>query len=328
MVQSELEPPSVPLPDTNNDAPRLGHLLGQRTDADGAQVVLIGFPCDEGVRINGGRRGAAQGPGALRRQLYKLTPDARQPDPFTSLLRRTVDLGNLALRGSLEENQQRLGRVLAPHLERGAVPIVLGGGHETAFGHFLGYAETEMPVSILNFDAHADVRPLKDGRAHSGSPFRQALEHPSGVCRSYTVAGLQPHSTANAHLDFLNEKDGRYHWREAVTPSLIDELLTTGRKSKIENRKSKILTTFDLDALDQAVAPGVSAPNADGLSKNLWLRAAERAGRCLAVASMDVAELNPTVDSDDRTARLAALTVWHFLAGLTERERQPPVSAR
>ncbi|HEV2873534.1 MAG TPA: class I SAM-dependent methyltransferase, partial [Thermoleophilaceae bacterium] len=46
-------------------------------------------------------------------------------------------------------------------------------------------------VEILNWDAHADVRELKQGQAHSGSPFRQAIEDASRVCRRYSVAGLQ-----------------------------------------------------------------------------------------------------------------------------------------
>ena len=55
--------------------------------------------------------------------------------------------------------------------------------------------------------AHPDVRPLKDGHGHSGSPFRQALEHPSGLCRDYTVAGLNPPAVARAHLDYLAERN-------------------------------------------------------------------------------------------------------------------------
>jgi formiminoglutamase len=309
MPETELEPPSVASPDPRGDDPRVGHLLGRR--ADGARAVLIGFPSDEGVRLNGGRPGAAGGPDAIRRQLYKLTPDARRPDAFVDLLSRTVDLGNLVLHGPLEDDQQRLGGILAPHLKRGAVPIVLGGGHETAFGHFLGYVKAEMPATVLNWDAHADVRPLRDGRAHSGSPFRQALEHPSGTCRGYTVAGLQPQSTARTHLDFLAARGGSFFWKEAIDEPRVEAIY--------DDLDGPCLTTFDLDAVDQARAPGVSAPNADGLSRTLWLRAAERAGCCPAVSSMDLVELSPAVDLDARTARLAALTVWCFLTGLAGR---------
>ncbi len=307
------ESPAVRTPTTAEDDPRVGTLLGRAVDDPGdARVVLLGFPSDEGVRVNGGRTGAAEAPGAIRRALYALTPDARRPDAFADLLRHTVDLGDLVLGDDLAESQERLGKALAPHLARGAVPVVLGGGHETAFGHFLGYVEAGRPVAILNWDAHADVRPLKDGCPHSGSPFRQALEHPSGACRGYTVAGLQPHSTARAHVDYLDAQDAYYAWCDELSENLVDALYAGGTATAC-------MTTFDLDAVDQGAAPGVSAPAANGMAPALWLHAAYRAGRSPHVASMDLVECNPRVDVDGRTARLAALTVWHFLRGLAER---------
>lgn len=299
-------------PDTTGDDPRVGTLLGRGVDTPSdARVVLLGFPSDEGVRINGGRPGAAGAPDRIREALYTLTPDPRNHTAFTDLLERTVDLGNVVLEGRLEDDQRRLGEALRPHLARGTVPVILGGGHETAFGHFLGYVAADRPVTILNWDAHADVRPLKNGRPHSGSPFRQALEHASGRCRGYTVAGLQPHSTAKAHVDYLDAHGAHYTWCDGLTENLINALYA--------GDPTACMTTFDLDAVDQSVAPGVSAPAVDGVSRPLWLHAAYRAGRSPHVTSMDVAECNPRVDPDGRTARLAALTVWRFLRGLVER---------
>ena len=81
-----------------------------------------------------------------------------------------------------------------------------------------------------------------------------------------------------------------------------------------------VLATFDLDAVDQSQAPGVSAPNACGIDKRLWLYAAYAAGRSSAVRSMDIVELSPPHDRDDHTARLAALTVWEFLVGFRSAE--------
>lgn len=80
------------------------------------------------------------------------------------------------------------------------------------------------------------------------------------------------------------------------------------------------MVSFDLDAVDQAYAPGVSAPATGGLDVDVWLHAAFEAGCNPEVASMDVVELNPRFDPDGRTARLAALTVWTFLRGLSERD--------
>jgi len=306
-----LFPPGVAPPDTASDDPRVGHLLASGPAVQDATIALVGFPSDGGVRRNGGRPGAARGPRALREALYRLTPDACNPGPFTALLNRTADLGDVRVSGDLERDQERLGAVVAVLLERGMTPIVVGGGHETTYGHFLGYVASGLDVHLLNLDAHADVRPLADGLGHSGSPFRQALEHPSGRASGYTVAGLQPHSTAATHAAYVRHR-GALRWREELDAAAVDALA--------DELESPTLASFDLDAVDAASAPGVSAPNPGGLSPAVWFRAAYRAGASPAVRSVDVVELSPEHDAGGRTARLAALTVWHVLRGLAERE--------
>lgn len=307
---ARISPPDVVPRETAPNDPRVGHLLGSRLGgSDSPRAVLIGFPSDEGVRRNGGRVGAALGPEALRKALYEFTPDARS-DRMEDLLGRTRDLGDLEISGDVESDQRNLGEILAHHLARGAFAIVLGGGHETSYGHFLGYAFAERSVEILNWDAHADVRDLKQGKAHSGSPFRQAIEDPSRACRRYSVAGLQPHMVARAHVELV-QRQGRAVWRDEVSSRYI-EVLYGGMESPT-------LVSFDLDAVRQAEAPGVSAPNPAGLSSDLWLKAAFVAGRSAAVTSADVVELNPRFDPDGQTARLAALTVWWLLRGRAER---------
>jgi formiminoglutamase len=303
-------PPSVTPPETSSDDPRLGRLIGSRlSEADAPSVVILGFPSDEGVRRNRGRPGAALGPGAIRSALYRLTPDARS-GPFEDLLGKTRDLGDLEVSGDVESDQRQLGDAVGPHLSRGAFVVVLGGGHETSYGHFLGYVQAGRKVEILNWDAHADVRELASGKAHSGSPFRQAIEDRSGACRRYSVAGLQPHAVAREHLAFV-ERHGRAVWRDDVTLERIAQLYRSS--------DSPMLTSFDLDAVNEAEAPGVSAPNPGGLSSDLWIEAAYQAGRSPAVTSADVVELNPAVDRDGQTARLAAVTVWWLLRGRSER---------
>lgn len=307
---TRLIPAEVTQPETASDDPRIGRLLGSRLGArDTPHVVIIGFPSDEGIRRNGGRVGAARGPAAIRSVLYRLVPDARSPR-FDELLSRTRDLGDVEISGDVEVDQQCLGKVLTPHIEQGCLCIVLGGGHETSYGHFLGYARAGRRVEILNWDAHTDVRDLIAGRGHSGSPFRQAIEDRSGACRRYSVAGLQPHSVARAHVAYV-ERQGRLVWRDDVTPERIAQLY--------RSTDGPALVSFDLDAVNEAEAPGVSAPNAGGLPSDLWVEAAYQAGRSPAVCSADIVELNPVVDRDAQTARLAAVTVWWLLRGRSER---------
>ena len=312
MAEPDLLPVSVSAPWGAPDDPRLGRWLGRQRDLPdarlgGTRVVLVGFPSDEGVRRNGGRPGAATGPAANREALFAMTPDASNYDAFAALLDRTADLGDVRVTGDVEADQQRLGDVLTPILADGIVPIVLGGGHETAYGHVLGYVGAGLTPEILNFDAHADVRPYPQG-AHSGSPFRQAIE--AGQCARYRVAGLQPHRTARAHAAFVCEPGGLV-WQHELDAARVMGIAAEAR--------APTLATFDLDAVDAAHAPGVSAPNASGLSASLWLRAAYETARSPHVASFDLVEMNPTYDVDGRTARLAALSVWTFLKGIAER---------
>src|SRR5215207_920090 len=137
---TRLVPAEVAQPETASDDPRIGRLLGSRLDArEAPDAAMVGFPSDEGVRRNGGRVGAAAGPPAIRSALYRLAPDARSTR-FDELLSRTRDLGDVEISGDVEVDQQCLAEVLSPHIGRGCFCVVLGGGHETSYGHFLGYA--------------------------------------------------------------------------------------------------------------------------------------------------------------------------------------------
>jgi formiminoglutamase len=107
------------------------------------------------------------------------------------------------------------------------------------------------------------------------------------------------------------ERHGRAVWRDDLSVERIAQLYRS-----VDN---PTLVSFDLDAVTEAEAPGVSAPNAAGLPSDLWIEAAYQAGRSAAVSSADVVELNPMVDRDGQTARLAALTVWWLLRGRAER---------
>jgi len=305
---SRVKPPS-----THANDPRIGHLLGNSLDeGQVVKAVLLGFPSDTGVRINGGRPGASDAPEAIREELYKMTPDAEHYQQYSKFVEQIKDIGNVQVTGDLPKDQELLGGLIARYLQQDIVPIILGGGHETAFAHFLGYAESNFQTSIFNLDAHTDVRHLKEGRPHSGSPFRQALEHKSGCAEKYLVAGLQPHTVAQSHLKFIDEHNGRYLFRDETNITSISGLFH-------EHTSKHLMVTFDIDAVDQSQAPGVSAPCANGLPADLWLTAAYLAGRNEKVASFDLSEVNPFHDRDHQTTKLAALTIWHFLLGLSQR---------
>ncbi len=288
--------------------PRVGQLITDRIQEQ-TKILLAGFPCDEGVAINNGRQGAASAPAKIRDRLKKLTPDSRMNERHTLLLNKTCDYGDIKLSGKLERDQIQLGDLISEQLKEDRIPVIMGGGHETSFGHFLGYVYTDRSVSILNIDAHTDVRPLKGGRAHSGSPFRQALEHPSGCCQSYHVFGLSPSSVSAAHAAYIEQRGGTVRFNNNTD-------LNTVLRCLDELESDSVMVTMDMDAVEQGAAPGVSAPAAEGISSKLWLELAYQFGKHPKVTSFDLCEVNPKFDRDGQTIRLAALTIWYFLRGV------------
>ena len=98
-------------------------------------IVLIGFACDEGVRRNGGRVGAKDGPRAIRAALANLAWHQDRP---------VYDAGDVRCDDSdMEGAQSRLAEVVASAIVAGHRPLVLGGGHETAWGTFQGIVARE-----------------------------------------------------------------------------------------------------------------------------------------------------------------------------------------
>lgn len=293
---------------SSND-PRLRDFIGKNVNRPAVQ--LIGFPSDKGVEINGGRPGASKAPKRIYEELLKLTPHPVHFDRHSKLLEKTKKLTVLECSDDVSADHESLGKSITACLADLVIPVVLGGGHETAYGHFLGYAKSELPVNIVNIDAHADVREFKGGKAHSGSPFRQAVESESGMCRSYNVYGLNPASVSAGHLTYVR-KQGDAVFEGSLS---VDGILN--RLNLFE--QGSIMVTMDMDAVSQADAPGVSAPNASGISKGDWLQLAYGFGKHPKVTSFDLSEVNPEFDRDNQTVKLAALTVWYFLLGVALR---------
>ncbi len=293
----------------DRQAATFGRLIGSELAGETPpSVVLTGFPSDEGVRRNRGRPGASLAPDAIREALYALTVE--DSPALRTLIGYMKDLGNVRVSGDVETDQANLAAAVRPWLALGTIPIILGGGHETAYGHFLAYAAAAQDVAILNWDAHPDVRPLTDGKGHSGSPFRQAILHESGRCRNYQVAGLLPARLVPEHLEFITQHHGKYYWRSELPVESIDRIY-------LGLPLFGLMISFDMDAVDRAFAPGVSAPAEGGLTADLWLHAARMAGRH--ARSLDLVEVNPKFDLDGRTLHLAGETVLAFLRGIADR---------
>ncbi len=144
----------------------------------------MGFACDEGVRRNKGRVGAAGAPLAVRKLLANSAWHLGQP---------VYDGGDVHCEnGDLDAAHGHLAERVARLLDEGHFPLVLGGGHEVAFGSWSGlnlHLAGRGRIGIINFDAHFDLR-MKLEQASSGTPFFQIAEQCAAQGSPFTYACL------------------------------------------------------------------------------------------------------------------------------------------
>jgi formiminoglutamase len=190
---------------------------------------------------------------------------------------------------------------------------VLGGGHEVAFGSYLGIADsTRLPtgvqLGVLNLDAHFDLR--GDPIPSSGTPFRQMAEHAAAHGRAfdYAVLGISQPSNTAALFTAADALDCRYLMDDQCDLAAAEAFVT-----EFLDSVDIVHLTIDLDVLPAAVAPGVSAPAAYGVSLEVIQRVCDVAARSGKLALLDVAELNPGLDIDNRTARTAARLIHRIV---------------
>lgn len=270
--------------------------------------AFLGFCCDEGVRRNQGRAGAAEGPGALRAVMASF---AHHLPEHTAL----YDAGDvICTNTNLEEAQEQLGKKIALLVQNGYRPVVLGGGHETAYGHFLGIEKEvkEQRLGILNFDAHFDLRSYAQ-QPSSGTPFLQIADRlqDQGQEFTYKVLGLQEYGNTQMLFKTAYELDVRFSYASQVQLQNLVQL-----EQDLQQFLSEVdhaYLTIDLDVFAAAHAPGVSAVNATGVQPDVVLELLRQVAQSGKLLSLDVVELNPNYDQDGRTAKLAATLLYHLV---------------
>lgn len=279
------------------DAGRLKPVLQQG-------IALLGFPSDEGVRRNQGRTGAAFAPRALRQALAPLAWHQS-----TSI----YDAGDVVFHEQqLEAGQRALGCAVAEVLQRGHLPLVLGGGHETAWGTFQGLVQERRwdKLGIINIDAHFDLRP--SSVAHSGTPFAQMAEWcaahqlpfhylPIGISRPGNTAALWERAKVLGVNCIIDIEMSCSRYQEAL-PRLMNFI----------QEMDALYLSIDLDVLPASVMPSVSAPAGLGVALEVILEVIQLIAATGKLIAADVVEYNPTLDREGITVRTAARIIWEL----------------
>jgi agmatinase len=281
-------------------------------DFENADVAVVGIPFDTATSF---RPGPRFGPAALRDQSQLVRPwhAALGIDVFATL--SVIDAGDLDVTpGNAERTAGQIAAGLAPIVDAGAIPLVLGGDHSIVLGELRAHARRHGPLGLVLLDAHADTWDAYYGeRYFHGTPFRRALEEGLIDPARSLLAGMRGPLYAAADLDEPRS------WGFEIVP--CDELRTWtpaeyGARVRERLGDGPAYLSFDIDVLDPAFAPGTGTPEVAGLLPHEAI-AFLRALAGVAFAGFDVVEVSPPYDGPGQVTALNGASIAYEMLALS-----------
>lgn len=275
----------------------------------GKDYAILGYACDEGVQRNQGRIGAVKAPDVIRTQLGK------QPNHLHKTT-RLLDVGNIhCLDNDMETTQKDLAKNVSLLLEKNMFPIVLGGGHDVAYGTFNGIKNQlakGKTIGILNFDAHFDLRSNENGNT-SGTPFYQIAQDSKadGADFNYLCLGIREDANDKTLFEIAKKLNVQYVAQNNFSLHYLEQV--QGILMPFITAVNYIYCTIDMDGFSSAYAPGVSAASPMGFAPDIVLECLKLILDTKKLIALDIAELNPQYDIDQQTAKLAASLVHYVI---------------
>ncbi len=304
--------------------PRAGHWLKRAAGSSArCDLALMGVPAHE-TSIT--PTGANATPAAVRDALLRYSTYAASRGVDVAVL-DALDLGDVVDPDG-PEGELRVLAAAAEAASRCELLVAIGGDNSITFAVASGVlggaggdadagreaAAGALPGGLVTLDAHHDLR---DG-VTNGSPVRRLVE-----------AGLDGRRVAQVGLlDFSNSAAYAARARElGITTISRDEVERRGISQVMAHALQvagadggPVHVDFDVDVCDRSVVPGCPSASPGGLSAMELRQAAFLAGLDPRVRSLDVTEIDATIDTHDgRTVRLAALLVLEAAAGLAIR---------
>jgi arginase len=284
------------------------------------EIRIIGVPSDLGQN----RRGVDMGPSAIRyagleKALKNLGYQVQDlgninvPTPEMEELPHSSSMRYLHEVVSVSEN---LATLVDQVMTEGHLPIILGGDHSIAIGSLAGIARTSTNFGVIWFDAHGDMNTdetTPSGNIH-GMPLAASLGfgHHDLTSIGGITPKVKPQNVVLVGIRSIDPEEAKLIAKAGIrvfTMSEIDQRgMATVMKEAIEiaaKDTDGIHLSLDLDALDPMFAPGVGTPVNGGVTYREGHLAMEMLAASKKLVSVDVVEVNPILDEQNRTALMA-----------------------
>ena len=281
-------------------------------------VAVIGAALDLGA----GRRGVDMGPSAIRYEGLA--------SRIEQLGRECVDLGNVqtAVAEAAHVGDERVrflrdilaacGRVaelVEDAHDQGRLPLVLGGDHSVALGTLGGLARASGPGGVLWVDAHGDLN--RPDTSPTGNVHGMVLAGAMGLGGAdfdnagWPVPSVDPSRVALVGVRSLDDGERELLHELNATVFTMSDVDRLGIEHSIREALDRVHgpgfvhLSLDMDALDPEIAPGVGTPVRGGLSYREAHLAMELISESGLLDSLEVVEVNPILDRENQTAKLA-----------------------
>lgn len=270
-----------------------------------ADVAVVGVPWDQGTTS---RSGARMGPRALR-ELSTLWAFQQDGEPLydgeagVELLTgvRWADCGDVPIGPMWSPERYHLAVVdkLRPLMETGLFPVTLGGDHSIGYPVLkaLHQARGGRPVHLVQFDTHMDYWDEEGGQRWThASPIIRS--HEAGFIDGLTQYGIRSLHTAGDNIALARSRGARIFWCQQAKDMRVEDLVAHLPQG------GDVYITFDIDALDPAIAPGTGTPEPGGFTyyeaKDILLAVCARCN----VVGFDLVEVAPMYDGPGQLTAL------------------------
>jgi arginase len=281
-------------------------------------VAVIGA----GLDLGAGRRGVDMGPSAIRYAGLdeRIAELGRRCEDWGDVLTAVAEasaVGDERVRylPQIKAVCERIADLVARAAEDGYLPLVLGGDHSVALGTLGGMARARGPGGVLWLDAHGDLnRPetSPSGNVH-GMPLAAALglAGPEFGSDAYALPAVEARRVALVGVRSLDAGERELLAELDACVFTISDLDRMGVEPAIFQALEHVTgggfvhVSLDMDVLDPEVAPGVGTPVRGGLSYREAHLALELVAEAGVADSLEVVEVNPILDRENETAKLA-----------------------
>ena len=286
-----------------------------------ADIAVLGAPTDEGSPYMPGSR---FGPRSLREHSLRFVTDGRgyyDPAVRRQFLEREMVQGRIADVGDADilptnvvDTFANITALTKAVVNRGAMPVALGGDHAVTFPVVRGFEEEE-PFHVVHFDAHIDYMPFVHGLQYTNQHAFRHIRLIPNVGSIVQVGIRSLRNTQVMHDDSV--RDGN----RVVT---MEEFRDRPEEATLEGipEGARCYVSIDIDVLDMALVPGCVSGEPNGLAYDELRETLIALSEHSDVVGFDLVEVNPLLDvGTGITSYLAAHTIVEFLGHICAQPR-------